>query len=170
MKKTAISIFVVFGLILGIALAPPLTRAAEFSYAGPPAFTITYPDGSKPNSKHDPNQVWRITTPEGVDIQAIVGPIPDGIALKAWAEKSYKPGLEASQKTKASMKANKEYELADGTKAYYSEMEWMYQGSTLITTVIVAAYKGGKLVYVAAYPWASPEEPIEVVQSLTFKK
>ena len=125
MKKTAISIFVVFGLILGIALAPPLTRAAEFSYAGPPAFTITYPDGSKPNSKHNTLIKYvRITTPEGVDIQAIVGvTIPDGIALKAWAEKSYKPGLEASQKTKASIKANKEYELADGTKAYYSEMK-----------------------------------------------
>lgn len=169
MKKTAVTLFVVLSMTLGIALLPTLTWAAEFSYAGPPAFTITYPDGSKPYDKPDLNQVWRIKTPEGVDIQAIAGPIPEGIELKDWAEKSYKPGLETSQKTKAKMKSNKEYELADGTKAYYSEMEWMWQGSTLITTVIVAAYKGGKLVYVAAYPWAVPDEPIEVVQSLKFK-
>jgi hypothetical protein len=169
MKKTAITLFVVLGMTLTIALAPTLTWAAEYSYAGPPAFTITYPDGSQPNPKADKGQVWRIKTPEGVDIQAIVGVIPEGIELKDYAEKGFKPGLEASQKTTAKMKSNKEYELADGTKAYYSEIEWMWQGSTLITTVMIAAYKDGKLVYVAAYPWADPDEPIEVVQSLKFK-
>jgi hypothetical protein len=169
MKKTAIALFIVLSMTLGVALFPTLSWAAEFSYPGPPSFTITYPDGSKPNDKVDPGQVWRIKTPEGVDIQAIVGIIPEGIELKDFAEKSFKPGLEASQKTKAKMKSNKEYDLADGTKAYFSQIEWMWQGSTLITTVMVAAYKGGKLVYAAAYPWANPDEPIEVVQSLTFK-
>ena len=169
MKKTAVALCLVLSVTLGIALLPTLTCAAEFSYAGPPAFTITYPDGSKPNSKVDPGQVWRIKTPEGVDIQAIVGPMPQGVELKDFAEKVYKPGLEVAQKTKAKMKKNEEYKLADDTKAYYSEMEWMWQGSTLITTVMVTAYKGGKVVYAAAYPWASPDEPIEVVQSLKFK-
>ncbi|MGO9017913.1 MAG: hypothetical protein ACLQVJ_06125 [Syntrophobacteraceae bacterium] len=169
MKKTVFILFVVLGLLLGIAMVPTFIRAAEFSYAGPPAFTVTYPDGSKPDKTTAPEQVWAIKTPERVTVQAGVAPIPEGIALKDYAEKSYKPGLESSEKTKATMITNKEYELADGTKAYYTEMEWMWHGTTLLTTVMVAAYKDGRMVYVTSHPWASLDEPKEIVRSLKFK-
>jgi hypothetical protein len=169
MKKTAAILFVVLSMTLAIVLAPTLTWAAEFSYADPPAFTVTYPDGSQPTKTDAPEQVWAIKTPEGVVIQASYTSIPEGVELKDYAEKVYKPGLEAGQKTKAKIKKNEAFDLADGTKGYYSEIEWMWQGSTLITTVMVSAYKGGKLITTTGHPWASPDEPIEIVQSLKFK-
>lgn len=169
MKKTAITLFVALVMILGIALVPTITWAEEFSYAGPPAFTVTYPKGSSKDKPTSPEQIWAIKTPEGVSIQASVGDIPAGVELKDYAEKSYKPGLESSQKTKVKIKTHKEYNLDDGTKAYYSELEWLHQGQTLITTVIVSAYKGGKFVTVTGHPWGDPDEPTEIVQSLKFK-
>ena len=57
MKKIAASLCVVLALTLGIILVPALTSAAEFSYDGPPAFTVTYPAGStNDEEKTDPTQ------------------------------------------------------------------------------------------------------------------
>ncbi len=169
MRKTAVTMFFVLVLTLGIVLGPSLTWAAEYSYAGPPAFTVTYPDGSKVDKPTAPEQIWAIKTPEGVSIQASVSDIPAGIALKDFAEKTYKPGLESTQKTKSKIKKNEEFELSGGMKAYYSELEWMWQGSTMITTVLISAYKDGKVVTVTGHPWGDPDEPTEIVQSLKFK-
>jgi hypothetical protein len=171
MMKTAISLCAVLALTLGIALVPTLTSAAEFSFAGPPAFTVTYPDGSTPTDKDSPEQVWAIKTPAGVTIQAAVAPIPEGVDLKDVAEKAYKPGLEKSQGTEAKMSENKEITLSDGTKAYYSEMDWKHapSGGTLISTMVVSVYKDGKWVYTTGHPWENYNEPMKIVKSLKFK-
>ena len=92
--KLQLSSCVLLALSMGIAFLPGLSSAAEFSFAGPPAFTVTYPDGSTPNEKTAPEQVWAIKTPSGLVIQASVAPIPEGVELKDAAEKAYKPGLE----------------------------------------------------------------------------
>lgn len=170
MKKTAISLIIALVMTLGIALAPTLTEAAEFSYAGPPAFTVTYPDGSEPTKPDADIQVWAIKTPEGVVFQASVASIPEGIELKDYAEKSFKPGIESRYKTKANVKKNEPITLADGTKAYYSETEWMWTDkTTLLTSLICAAYKDGKLVFTSAHPWMNVDDFADMVQSLKFK-
>jgi len=169
--KLKLSLCFLLALTLGIAFLPALSSAEEFSFAGPPAFTVTYPDGSTPDEKTAPEQVWAIKTPSGVVIQASVGPIPEGVALKDVAEKAYKPGLEKSQGAKAKMSENKEITLSDGTKAYYSEMDWIHapSGGTPITTMVVSVYKDGKWVYTAGHPWENYNEPMKIVKSLKFK-
>jgi hypothetical protein len=169
--KLQLSSCVLLALSMGIAFLPGLSSAAEFSFAGPPAFTVTYPDGSTPNEKTAPEQVWAIKTPSGLVIQASVAPIPEGVELKDAAEKAYKPGLEKSEKTKVKMGENKEITLSDGTKAYYSEMDWNHapSGGTLLTTMIVAVYKDGKCVYVTAHPWDNYNAAMKIVKSLKFK-
>ena len=170
MKKTAITLSVVLALTLGIALVPTLTSAAEFSYDGPPAFTVTYPNGSTPDEKNAPEQVWAIKTPSGVVIQASVALIPEGVELKNAAEKAYKPGLEKSQGTSVRMSDNKEITLSDGTKAYYSELSWTHTPTqAAIVTVMVSVYKDGKWVYTTGHPWESFNEPMKIVKSLKFK-
>lgn len=170
MKKTAITFCVVLVLTLGIALVPALTSAAEFSFAGPPAFTVTYPNGSTEDEKTGPEQVWAIKTPAGVSIQASVSPIPEGIELKDAAEKGYKPGLEKSQGTTVKMSDNKEITLSDGTKAYYSELSWTHPPTqAAILTVMVSVYKDGKWIFTTGHPWESYNEPIKIVKSLKFK-
>ena len=170
MKKGLASLGIVLALILGIALVPALTSAAEFSFAGPPAFTVTYSDGSPKDKTGD--QVWAIITGAGLHIEVSVGAIPAGIELKDYAEKAYLPGLTASQgNAKVKMGDNKEMSLPDGTKAYYSEMDWIHapSGGTPITTMMVTAYKDGKYVNVAAHPWDAYNVATKIVKSLKFK-
>jgi hypothetical protein len=168
--KTKLSLCLVLALALGITLLPTLTSAAEFSYAGPPAFTVTYSDGS-PEPTTAPEQVWSIKTGAGLVVQASVAPIPEGIALKDYAEKSYLPGLATAMSAKVKMGDNKEITLADGTKAYYSEMDWNHapSGGTLITTMLVTAYKDGKLVCISAHPWDNYNAAMKIVKSLKFQ-
>jgi hypothetical protein len=170
MKKIAASLCVVLALTLGIILAPALTSAAEFSYDGPPAFTVTYPGGSSEDDKTDPTQVWRVQYPGGFFADASVAPIPEGIELKDYAEKSYKPGLEKSQGATAKMSSNKEFTLADGTKAYFSEISWTHPPTnTPIVTMIVSAYKDGKVVTIGAHPYMDYSKFEKIVKSLKFK-
>jgi hypothetical protein len=170
MKKIAASLCVVLALTLGIILVPVLTSAAEFSFAGPPAFTVTYPTGGTEEDKTSPEQVLRVQFPVGFFIDVSVAPIPEGIDLKDYAEKGYKPGLEKDQKATIKMGDNKEISLADGTKAYYSEMTWTHPPTgTPITTMIVSAYKDGKVVFVGAHPYMDYGKYEKIVKSLTFK-
>jgi hypothetical protein len=170
MKKITVSLGVVLALILGITLLPSLSSAAEFSFAGPPAFTVTYPGGSTEDEKTDPSQVLRIQYPGGFFVDVAVSPIPEGIALKDYAEKGYKPGLEKSQGANAKMGDNKEITLSDGTKAYYSEMNWIHPPTgTAIVTMIVSAYKDGKVVTVDAHPYGNYSTYEKIVKSLKFK-
>ncbi|MEW6187713.1 MAG: hypothetical protein AB1585_18435 [Thermodesulfobacteriota bacterium] len=171
MKKTAITFCVLMALTLGFALAPVLISAAEFSHAGPPAFTVTFPGGStEADEKTDPTQVWRIEYPGGFFCDAAVGPIPEGIALKDYAEKAYKPGLEKGQGANAKMSENKEITLSDGSKAFYAEISWTHPPTgTPIVTMIVAAYKDGKVVTIGAHPYADYGKFEKIVKSLKFK-
>ena len=171
MKKIAASLCVVLAITLGITLVPALTSAAEFSYDGPPAFTVTYPAGStNEEEKTDPTQIWRIQYPGGYFADASVAPIPEGIALKDYAEKAYKPVLEKGQSATARMSENKEITLSDGTKAYYSEISWTHPPTgTPITTMIVSAYKDGKVVTIGAHPYGNYGQYEKLVKSLKFK-
>jgi hypothetical protein len=169
MKKATITLCLVLTMVLGIALAPTLTSAKEITWDGPPAFTVTYSDGDA-TDKDGPDQVWAIKTGAGLVFQASVSPIPEGVALKDVAEKGYLPGLSALF-GKVKMGDNKEITLSDGTKAYYSEMDWNHapSGGTLITTMIVSVYKDGKWVYVTAHPWDNYNAAMKIVKSLKFK-
>jgi len=184
MNKFATFLCVVLALTLGIVLTPTLSLAADFSYTGTPAFTVTYPDGSKTKKIIYPDQVWAVETLQGlIDITAFVSPIPEGIELKDVAEKTYKLRLENVGRTKAKMICNEEITLSDGTKAYYSAMEWKLPNRPLhLVTVLVSVYKDGKWVLVVGHPTKErhPESEIpyrgnnidtaiKTVKSLKFK-
>ncbi len=131
---------------------------------------MTYPAGGTEEEKTDPTQVLRIQYPVGLFVDVAVAPIPEGLALKDYAEKGYKPGLEKDQKATIKMGDNKEITLSDGTKAYYSEMTWTHPPTgTPITTMIVSAYKDGKLVIVGAHPYMDFGTYEKIVKSLKFK-
>jgi len=169
MRKNLVCLGLILALTLGIVMVPVLVSAAEYSFAGPPAFSITYPGGDEKEKTAD--MVWAVITGAGLHIEVSVGPIPAGIELKDYAEKGYKPGLESSQGAKAKMGDNKEITLSDGTKAYYSEMNWNHapSGGTPITTMMVTVYKDGKYVNIADHPWDNYGVAEKIVKSLKFK-
>jgi hypothetical protein len=168
MRKIAAFSCLVLALILATALVPASSSADEFKYAGPPAFTVTYPSGFAPDPSQEPESVWRVKNASGLVAEATVYAIPEGITPKDYAEKSYMPGLIKSQKTNARMTENKEITLSDGTKAYYSEMEWKHP-DVMITTMLVSVYKDGKCIVVAAHPWDNWRVPEKIVKSLKFQ-
>lgn len=92
------------------------------------------------------------------------------------AEKARKPVLEERQGTKVKISDNKEITLSDGTKIYYSEMDWSHapSGGTHIITMVVSVYKEGKWVYIEGHFFEnSLGEPksvtTKIVKSLKFK-
>lgn len=169
MKKRAVIFGVMVVLSLVTILVPSLTLADEYSYTGKPAFTLTYPEGSFEAEKAG-DQVFRVQYPGGFFIDATVSPITAGIDLKDFAEKSYKPALEKDQKTTVTVANNKEITLSGGTKAYYSELKWVHPPSgTPLVTMIVSAYKDGKVVTAGAHPYTDFATYEKIVKSLTFK-
>jgi hypothetical protein len=167
-------VLMVLALALITAVVPTLALADEFKFDGPPAFTVNYPKGSKPEPNIDPENVWSIKTPGGVIVRARVAPIPEGLELKDAAEKWFLPGLIKLVKTSVRMIDNKEITLSDGTKAYYSEITWDYRGQTgwdslKIITMLVSVFRDGKLVAISAGPWDNFGASMEIVKSLKFQ-
>ncbi len=58
----------------------------------------------------------------------------------------------------------------DGTMAWKCEFEWPWtDGSTILTAYLMIADKDGKRVQLDTHPWASPDDVIEILESLTFE-
>jgi len=171
MIKTKLPLWVILAIAFGTALLPALTLAAGLSSTGPPNLPLTNPDDLKDGKPNGLEIVWQTKTQEGVLIQAFMLPIPEGVELKAAAEKVFKPLLEQNRICKARMGDNKEITLSDGTRAYYSEMDWNHKpsGGTLITTMVVSVYKDGMCVFLAVHPWDNYSTSMNIIKSLKFK-
>lgn len=177
MKKIVTSLCLVLSLTLGFTLLPAFSPAAEFSYPDPPAFTVTYPATDVEKVDATPPTVWAIKYPGEFFVDAAVEPIPQGIDLKDVAEKAYKPGFEAYQKSTGGLTTgttklseNKEITLDGGIKAFYSELTWTHAPSgTPIVTMVVSAYKDGKWIRVTAHPYDNFKTYEKIVKSLKFK-
>ena len=93
------------------------------------------------------------------------------------AEKVYKLRLEKSQVPEIKVSDNREIILSDGTKAFYSELEWTNPAThAQVVTVLVSAYKDGKWVFVVGHPWKEGADrgslintAINIVKTLKFK-
>jgi len=159
--------------VLGAVLFPTLCFA-EFKYAGPPAFTVDIPDDfTKKTPNADAGEVLTGATGAGVTVTLAVFDIPKDVSLKDACQKAYIPGLvTANAHIEASdidFLGNEEYELDDGTMAYKCEFEWPWSdGSTILTTYVMTADKGGKRVQISTHPWAAPDDVIEIIESLAF--
>lgn len=173
MKKFASFLCVVLALTFGIVLTPILSSAAEFSYPGPPAFMVPHPSSCVDIDKISPEQIWYVKCPNDIYFEAYVWPIAEGVDLKDSAGKIYKPILEKSQAASAKISGNKEITLSDGTKANYTEMNWMTvlppNPGYGVVTMVVTAYKDGKAVTVVAHAWMDANKYEKLVKSLTFK-
>ncbi|MGD8268354.1 MAG: serine hydrolase [Desulfobacterales bacterium] len=145
----------------GIAQDGVFTRTAS------PAFSFNYPFGSRKSGLDYPGQVMRMKTLSDYDFTAFVGDIPEGIALEDFGPKTYAQALEKFG-TRIRVTSNKEVTLQCGTRAYRTDIKWMANDFWPITTLVVSAYKDGKVVCVSAHPWHSPYNAVPIVKSLKF--
>ncbi|MCP4750460.1 MAG: beta-lactamase family protein, partial [Proteobacteria bacterium] len=157
--------------LLGTGLAPDQSEGlgTEFTYDKIPKFTISYPQGTT-RDKIRPGQVLAAKTPAGVTFQATVSDIPQDLKLEDVAQKWYVPILESiGIALNPKVVANAEFVLADGSKAYKSEIHWIYKPMNVrLMTQMMAAYKNDRLVTVTAHPYSDKEEVIPIIESLRF--
>jgi len=64
--------------------------------------------------------------------------------------------------------SNREIILKCGTRAYRTNITWVTKSAMPITTLLVSAYKDGKVVFICAHPWYNPYRAEPIVESLRF--
>ena len=166
-------------LVSSVAKAPPsglswisknkgVAKDGVFTRTAAPAFTFTYPLGSKKSALNSPGQVMRMKTHLDIDFSASVGKAPEGIKLKDFGAKFYAQGLE-NVGSNIKVISNREITLNCGTKAYKTDITWLWKNSFSITTISVSAYKDDKFVFVCAHSWKDYYSAVPIVRSLSFK-
>lgn len=164
------SILILAGVCMAVlVLSPSLALAADQVFTNQaPAFTVTYPGGWAQDPANPNNVVYRAKDASGIPIMEIqVREITAGVDLAVAGSKGYKPLVEASQETSATITSEKQIKLADGTPANECTMDWLYQGWLPLMSHIVSAYKDGKWVYVVIHQDPGPNS--KVPPTLTFK-
>jgi len=133
-----------------------------------PSFTFKYPLGSTKAETTSPRHIMRMKTPENVTFDASVVSIPEEMKLADFGVQYY-TNLLQSVGSNIEVLSNKEITLKCGTKAYRTDIKWLWNGTFPISTVLVSAYKNGQCVYLATHPLQNPEKVAHIVQSLSLK-
>ena len=141
----------------------------SYTYTGEPQFTIAFPPGTDVGPPTLPGEVFVGDTPDGVKFAASVADIADGLSLDKVADFIISGGLAAGFGSDFEVTENRPITLADGTPAYRAEIAWVYAPAALnLKTQVVAAFKGGKVVWVIAHVQERRAHISELVESLRF--
>jgi CubicO group peptidase (beta-lactamase class C family) len=164
-------------LVNRVARAKAYTWASEnegiakdgvFKRTASPAFKFEYPLGSRKETILYRGQVMRMTTPGNIFFSAYVVDIPDGMKIADFGPKIYAQNLE-NYGSNIKVISNKEIVLKCGTKAYRTDIKWLWNNSIWMTDFVVSAYKDDKCIYLLAETWKYYDKLEPIVQSLTFK-
>ena len=139
-----------------------------FTRTTSPAFQFEYPFGSKKSAIEYSGQLMRMKTLGDYDFSAFAVDIPEGINLEDFG-RGYYARMLGNFGTNIKVTSHREITLKCGTKAYRTDIKWTWNNTWPITTLLVAAYKDGKVVFVSAHPWKNPYNAEPIVQSLRFK-
>jgi TolB-like protein/class 3 adenylate cyclase len=138
-----------------------------YVHKGTPAFKFEYPAGSEKLAPMTKSQVLRMRTPDGLGFEASVADIPEGVTVADYGPKLYAPALERFG-SNVKVISNREIILKDGTKAYRTDIKWLYKENIWLTTLVVSTYKDDKMVFLATHP-PNPNALAWIVESLTFE-
>jgi uncharacterized protein YmfQ (DUF2313 family) len=110
----------------------------------------------------------RMKTLDDIDFSASIIAIPAGIKLEAFGPEIYVKFLEKVG-SQIQVISNKKISLKCGTDAYRTEIKWLWKNSIPIKTILVAAYRNDKAVFVCTHPWKGARTLEPILQSLNFK-
>lgn len=156
-----------------------MAKNGEFIRTASPAFQFKYPKTSFKREVRFPFDVMEMKTLLKGEFSASISEIPAGTKLAEVGPKIIASHLEDEfNGSKIEIVSNNEIILRDGTVAYRTDVNWLYQSSWRLRTLYVSAFKDQKWIVLsytvlADYHVASlPEllsEGTSIVESLTFK-
>lgn len=145
-----------------------MAKDGVFTRTASPTFKFEYPIGSKKEVIRYPGQAMRMKTPGDVGFSASIGDIPEGMKLEDFGPKFYAQELE-NVGSNIKVISNEEITLKCGTKAYRTDITWLWNNNVPITTFLVSVYKNGKCIFLCAHPWKYHDKAEPIVLSLSFK-
>ena len=171
-RRWSLAVFMILGgfVVASLALSPSAALAKEFKYAGPPAFTVTYPSTWEKQPPNPDKTIFFEAKGEGGLPTLEIGCFdpPAGTTLQNLGT-VHKNNIARRFQTTVTITSDKSATLKDGTPCNEVIMTWLYQGWLNLQTNIVSTIKNGKVVYVSVSQ--GPGEPIwDVGRSLTLKK
>ena len=146
-----------------------MAKDGVFKRTASPAFQFKYPLGSRKEAIRYPGLVMRMKTLEDVLFSAHIVDIPEGMKIKDIGPKFHAQNLENRYNSNIKVISNKEITLKYGTKAYRTDITWLWRNTIWMINYIVSVYKDGKCIYLSAETWKYHDRLEPIVQSLTFK-
>ena len=133
-----------------------------------PAFQFEYPAGSYKAETDAPGQIMRMKGPGHMAVRASIIKVPNGIPIQEFGPKFYLQNLK-KHGTSVEVTSNKEIILKCGTKAYRTDIKWLWNRNVSMRTLLVSVYKDGKAVFLNTVSWNNSHKKCEpIIQSLTF--
>ena len=145
-----------------------IAKDGVFKRTASPAFKFEYPIGSKKAATLAPGQAMRMKPPGGSEFSASVVDIPGGMKLEDFGPKLYAHELE-NVGSNIKVISNKKITLKCGTKAYRTDITWLWKGDQPQTSCLLSVYKDGKCILLNTLTWKNSDKLGQIVQSLTFK-
>jgi CubicO group peptidase (beta-lactamase class C family) len=145
-----------------------MAKDGVFKRAASPAFKFEYPLGSKKEANRYPGDVMRMKTPGDDIFSASVIDTPEGIKIEDFGPKFYAKDLE-NYGSDIKVISNKEIVLNCGTKAYRTDITWLWNNTVRLKHFVVAASKDGKCIFLWAETWKKHHKLEPIFKSLTFK-
>jgi len=133
-----------------------------------PAFQFEYPAGSYKAETDAPGQIMRMKGPGHMAVRASIINVPKGIPVREFGPEFYLQNLK-KHGTSFEIASNKEIILKCGTKAYRTDINWIWNKNVSMRTLLVSVYKDGKAVFLNTVSWNNSHQKCEpIIRSLTF--
>lgn len=140
-----------------------------FMRTASPAFQFEYPIGSYRAETDAPNQIMRMKCPGNMAIRASIIDIPKGISIEEFGPKFYLQNLK-KHGSSFEITSNKEITLKCGTKAYRTDIKWLWNKNVSMRTFLVSVYKDGKSILFNTVTWGNPDRCEPIINSLAFNR
>jgi len=153
-----------------------VVKNGAFIRTSSPAFRFRCPQTSRKQKIDFPDQVMAMKTLADGSFSASISEIPAGTKLADVGPRVFASKLK-TYGSNIQVISNKKITLEDGTSAYRTDINWKWQSTWSLRTLLVSAFQDGKWVYLAYGLIASNEASISenlkegtsIVESLTFK-
>ncbi len=166
-KRLPVAFFLATTLILGTMFLPTTISAAEFKNKAP-AFTIEYPDDFV-SDPLNPGEVLRVKHPNGVPgFEIQISDVPESGPDFAAYGKGYAQVLKTLG-TGVKILSSKVTQTEDGTPAHETEIEWKWQGTAPLVSLVFVTAKDKKYVAIGGHTRGDLDPIRDILETFEFE-